>query len=310
MLAFPQVQVGDPLRHEGLTVFPLFAPAGATPDYLLSDEALAAGAVTVAEVNEAGSVPHLVVDNQAEVLVLFLEGEELRGARQNRVLNTSVLVPAKAKLTIPVSCVEQGRWRYFSRYFGSSGHHGSPKLRHVLKRSVTRSAQEGRGHRSDQGGVWQEVGRQMKALGAASPTAAMADTYQQYELRLDEFQQRLKYVEGASGLAVAVGGRVVSVDLFDRPATCRKVWDRLLTGVVMDALEADSGAEQPGVDRVHEVLGHLHAAPWRQTDPVGAGEEYRTDTGDDEHASALVLNGAVVHGSLVVGPGGSVSPGS
>jgi len=45
-------------------------------------------------------------------------------------------------------------------------------------------------------------------------------------------------VEGATGLAVAIGNKVVALDLFDKPATCRKVWNRLLSGLVLDALEA------------------------------------------------------------------------
>ena len=88
MLTLPEVRVGDPLRHEALTVFPLLDPTNGKADYLLSDEALTAGVVTVEEVGPDGSVPTLVVNNQADSLVLFLEGEELRGAKQNRVLNT------------------------------------------------------------------------------------------------------------------------------------------------------------------------------------------------------------------------------
>ena len=206
MPAFPEVQVGDPLRHEAVAVFPLFGPAGGGADYLLADEAMAAGTVTVEEAGEAGSVPALIVDNRADSLVLFLEGEELRGAKQNRVLNTSVLVAAKAKTTIPVSCVEQGRWRYTSRSFGHGGSHSSPKLRHVLKKSVSESALGGQGHGSDQGAVWMEVSRQMGSLGAESATGAMSDTYEAYRGRLAEFAGRLQYAEGATGLAVAVGG--------------------------------------------------------------------------------------------------------
>ena len=38
---------------------------------------------------------------------------------------------------------------------------------------------------------------------------------------------------------------------------------------------------------------------WEQTDYLGEGEEYRAELGGGDHASALVLNGAVVHGSVV-----------
>ncbi len=299
MLAFPEIQIGSPLCHQSLTVFPLFAPASDKVPYLLSEPALTSGQVTVEEVNEAGSVPTLVVNNQADSLVLFLEGEELRGAKQNRVLNTSVLVAAKTRTTIPVSCVEQGRWRHVSRAFASGGSHASYKLRHVLKKSVSESAMSGLGHGSDQGEVWTEVSRQMKSLGSSSHTGAMSDTYDAHRPRLAEFQDRLKYVEGATGLAVAVGKRIVSVDLFDKPSTCRQVWNRLLTGVILDALEEASKEEPAETVGVSESLSLFRNAPWQQTKAAGAGEEYRFDSADDKHATALAFGETMVHGSLI-----------
>ena len=180
---FPQVRVGQPVRYQALSVFPLFDGSMTPVEYTLSDEGIGSGAVTVEEVSEAGSVPDLLVDNKGDVPVLFLEGEELVGAKQNRVLNTSVLIAAHSKTKIPVSCVEQGRWGYRSRKFGSSGSHSSSKLRYFLKESVTRSVLAKRGHRSDQGKVWEEVARQQSALGTSSGTSAMADTFRAYEGR-------------------------------------------------------------------------------------------------------------------------------
>jgi len=299
MLMFPAVHVGDPLSHASISIFPLAAEFKSNVNYVLSDEALAAGTVTVEEIGEAGSVPDLVVNNQASCLVLFLEGEELRGAKQNRVLNTSVLVAAQSKVKIPVSCVEQGRWRYSSRQFASGGSHCSSKLRHILKKSVFKSAKEGQGHRSDQGEVWSEVSRQMASLGSKSATGAMADTYEAHKDRLAEFQDRLKYVDGATGLAVAVGKKVVSVDLFDKPSTCRKVWDRLLTGVIMDALEAGPAEERVEKADTEALLMSLRDTSWEQTKAVGVGDEYRYGS-EDKHASVLVYDGAVVHGSLIM----------
>ncbi|MCY2995519.1 MAG: hypothetical protein NTY19_47800 [Planctomycetota bacterium] len=136
-------------------------------------------------------------------------------------MNTSVLIAAHSKIKIPVSCVEQGRWRYRSRLFGSSGSHSSSKLRYFLKMSVSKSVKAKRGHRSDQGKVWEEVARQQEALGTSSPSSAMADAFQAYEGRIAEFRQKLGYVDGASGLAVAVGKKIVAVDLFDKVTSSR-----------------------------------------------------------------------------------------
>jgi hypothetical protein len=300
MSTLPLVRVGDPIRHESLAVFPLFSPVDARVDYLLSDEAISAGSVAVEEVSEGGSVPNLLVTNHGDSRVLFLEGEELRGAKQNRVLNTSVLVAAHSKTSIPVSCVEQGRWRYRSKHFVSSDSHSSSKLRHILKKSSYRSMKSGHGYTSDQSAVWSEVSRQMTSLDAMSPTTAMSDTFLTNSARLDEFRERLKYVEGATGLAVAVGQKVVALDLFDKPVTCGRVWDRLLSGVVMDALEespADRLAEKADVE---QLISGLNARAWEPAPAVGEGREFRLDPDPATHASALMFENSMLHGSVVV----------
>ena len=299
-VGFPHVRVGEPLRYQALSVFPLFDGSMTPVEYALSDEGIGSGAVTVQEVSEAGSVPDLLVENKGDVRVLFIEGEELVGAKQNRILNTSVLIAAHSKTKIPVSCVEQGRWRYRSRLFGSSGSHSSSKLRYFLKMSVSKSVTANRGHRSDQGAVWQEVARQQSALGASSPSGAMSDTFQAYEGKMTEFKEKMGYVDGASGMAVAVGKKIVAVDLFDKVTTCRKVWDRLLTGYVLDALEAEVERGQAEAADVERLLGTANTLPWRQAESVGEGEEYRANQGEDVHASALTLQDAPVHVSVVV----------
>jgi len=298
-VAFPEVRVGEPICCDGLAVFPLFAEPSGGVDYALSDEAISEGSVIVEEVSESGSVPDLSVENKGDIRVLFLEGEELIGAKQNRILNTSVLVAARTKTNIPVSCVEQGRWGYRSRSFGSSGSHSPSKLRYALKASVSRSLKQQRGHRSDQGEVWEEVERQQSSLGAFSGTSAMSDTFIAHRQRVEDAQEKLQYVEGAIGAAVAVGGKVVSCDLFDKPATCQKVWKRLLSGAVLDALEAVAEEKQAEAADVERVLRGLNDLPWESADSVGEGEEYRASSEGGDHASALVFEGALVHGSVV-----------
>jgi hypothetical protein len=267
---------------------------------LLAEEAVAAGTLTVDEISESGSVPTLQVTNSGDQRVLFLEGEELRGAKQNRVLNTSVLIGAKTKATIPVSCVEQGRWRFRARHFSTSDTSSSSKLRLFLKKSVLASLREGKGHQSDQMSVWGEVQRQMSALGASSETHAMSDTYESHRGRLEEFRAQLAYVEGATGLAVAVGPNVLALDVFDKPSTCRKVWDRLLSGFVMDALEARQVENTAGPAEVDTLLERIEKAHWQESPAVGEGREFRADFEPETHASALTFSASVLHGSAVM----------
>lgn len=294
----PEIRIGTPISHGSLTVFPLFCEDHSSIDYLLSDEAMEAGSVTVGEVTDQGSVPELVVENKGDRPALFVEGEQLVGAKQNRILNTTLLVAAHAKLKIPVSCVEAGRWKRSSAFFSSSKT-GSPyRLRHGLKSSVSRSLKEKLGHRSDQNKVWDDVQKQQSALGVASDTKAMSDTYDKYEEHLAQAQQEMKYVSGACGLAVAIGSQVVTADLFDKPATCQKLWDKLLSGMVLDALMEGEAQSPPDSSQVEQLVKEARNAAWMQTEAVGEGQEYRAEF-NGKVGSALVLEGSLVHGSLV-----------
>ncbi len=62
--------------------------------------------MTVSEVSEGGSVPELKVTNLTGKHVLILDGEAVAGAKQNRVLNTTILIGAGTSLVIPVSCTD------------------------------------------------------------------------------------------------------------------------------------------------------------------------------------------------------------
>src|SRR5262249_50254705 len=235
----------------------------------------------------------------ADHRVLFLEGEQLLGAKQNRILNLTVLVPARSRVTIPVSCVEAGRWTRTSAFFSASRTVAPHHLRHTLKSSVTRSLKERRGHLSDQREVWEDVRRQQAALGVSSGTAALFDTYATYRNHIVAAKQALPYVPGASGLAVGIGPGIISVDLFDKPRTCRKVWNRLLRGSVLEALmEQGQVGCMPDAAQVLELVGEVRNAKWSQTAPVGEGEEFRTEL-DGKVASALLLDDALVHASVV-----------
>ena len=336
MFTMPELRVGDPARHEALTVYPLFSLArpDPSPRYHLSAEALSGGAAVVEEVSDGGSVPHLSVTVADAVPVLFLEGEELAGAKQNRVLNTSVLVPGSSKTMLPVSCVERGRWRYASKTFDSSGKHSSSKLRKVLKASVGRSARGqgarlgpvrrlGRGRPADGlarlGVADGRDGRHLRRLPAAvgrvprqaglgladktSRDRKGANLSPSYPLPYGRGSStvtvlsRCPYQEEAVGLVAALGGRVVALDVFDAPSTCEKVWARLLTGLVMDAVEEAAAQQSPNVK---DALDAFRCGPWAAVPAAGAGEEYRSDlAGGAWHASALSLDGRLLHGSLV-----------
>ena len=107
------LKVGRKQTYKNLTIFPLLSTYRIAVDYLTLDEALGASLLEVTEVDTEGSVPELRVENKYAGMVLIMDGEELVGAKQNRIVNTTILIPPKSTTVIPVSCVEQGRVRGF-----------------------------------------------------------------------------------------------------------------------------------------------------------------------------------------------------
>jgi hypothetical protein len=206
--ALQSLEIRGPVSHGLLHIFPLQSDTHAEQDISLLEGALQAGTLRIEELHEAGSVPELRVVNEGSLRVLILEGDKLIGARQNRVMNSSVLVAAGSDLTLPVSCIERGRWSYRSRAFSPGT--GSPHLalRHLKARSVHDSLRRGRGHRNYQGAVWREVHRKARLHAAASPTHALQDSRSCLSERLDAFEKFARDLpEGTSGVVVAIGER-------------------------------------------------------------------------------------------------------
>jgi hypothetical protein len=97
------VKLGGKQTHLNLTLFPLLASDAGEPDYLILEGALAQGVVEITEVNQGGSVPDLKLINKSTSKLLVVDGEELIGAKKNRIVNASFLIAGQTEITIPVS---------------------------------------------------------------------------------------------------------------------------------------------------------------------------------------------------------------
>jgi hypothetical protein len=111
------VQFGESQTFKNIAIVPLIAPGDGTFQYRALGEALAAGDLGITETSANGSVRELLVVNRGNKPVLLMDVEELAGAKQNRVLNTSIVLKEASETKIPVSCRERGRWSYASKGF-------------------------------------------------------------------------------------------------------------------------------------------------------------------------------------------------
>ena len=168
------VEIGPITSHRNISIAPLSLPRKPQTMYTGWQDAYFSGSIGVREVDATGAVEELFVTNQAATNVLLLDGEELCGLNQNRVLATTVLMPAKASLNIPVSCSEAGRWSPLGRGTMAADALMARSSRVEKMKATVRNAEatgpRARRYQVDQEQVWTNIRDLQTQLGVTSPT--------------------------------------------------------------------------------------------------------------------------------------------
>ncbi|MCI0436053.1 MAG: hypothetical protein L0271_20790 [Gemmatimonadetes bacterium] len=294
------IRLGPPIRYANLTILPLFTARDIELPYLLLGDAIASGALRITEVG-SGSVPRLLAKNAADADVLILDGEQLIGARQNRMTNRSILLPAGSETEIPVSCMEQGRWRFESDAFGAAPQHSPAKVRRKA-REVEASALAVGMMPSEgvlataQGAIWDEIGEVSMALRSGSPTGALDAAYHAAGPDLEERVRRFPRVEGQVGLTGLVSDRPIGLDIIGGRALYARLHERLLRGYVLDALEAQSRGEAGVPNSPADAGTGIPVAATRFAESVRDAE--RTHAPSVGRGRYAVVTGDVIGGEL------------
>jgi len=289
-----QLSNGSPQQYEHLTIFPFLDPMAREPFYLTLEEALTQGVARITEVSKGGNVQELLFINAGDRPVLLLDGEELLGAKQNRVLNLTILALAHSDLTIPVSCVEQGRWHETSATFAPSPHWHHHTGRRDRVETVSAAMESGHGALADQERVWQHIGHMAEHLHVNSPTHAMADVFEQLGPRLDAYVHAFTAISGQTGALFALGGRMAGLEVVYSQATFAQILPKLVRSYALDAIQCgETSPASPSQDDAAAFLQQVVHAKEERFPGIGSGESVRL------HDRTLVGAGLVVEEALL-----------
>ncbi len=285
-------QVGKPIEHGHLTIFPVTAESQVEGvKYLTLDEGLESGTVKVGEMGtlaprmmrtpsppqEAARVNELALVNNSDRPLLLVAGEVVSGGKQDRVVARDRIVPAhSAPVPLGVFCVEPGRWRGLSMEFASAKLMAHPQLR---KEAMVAQ---------DQSKVWEEVATSRAAMaevveapasgavrsgaaagtgvigGVSSSSYATTAKASPVEKRVAQdsaaFLPRLP--EDALGMVVAVNGRIVWADVFSSRALFGRYRSKLLQSYVVESYRTTGTMEKPA--SVEEARMFLRSLGGRQ----------------------------------------------
>jgi hypothetical protein len=289
-----RLEVGPPTTFANLTLYPLIGGGEHAPDYATLDEAIQQGWVEVREVSASGSVPELTVANKGDRAVFMMDGEELIGAKQNRVLNLTILAPAGKTIVVPVSCVEQGRWASRSVGMATSPDTLYSKARLEQVAAVSKSYSRSGRPISDQGAIWEEIASKAMDLSVNSPTGAMRDIYEQHRRRVGDYARAFEAVDGQCGAMFAIGDRLVGFELFEHPDVLRKMLRKIVRSYALDAIQARESDSTPTTKAAEAFLAEVADGRIESFPAVGLGEDARI-SGRRVTGAALVADDRVVH---------------
>jgi hypothetical protein len=246
--------------------------------------------------------------------ILILDGEQLIGAKQNRMTNRSMILPPNSITEIPVSCMEQGRWHFVGDEFSPAPQNAPSKVRRKARETEARASYDaearGPGARSSHrdlaqahGAVWDEIRKFESSLGRHSDTGALDSVYDSHRDGLKRWVRAFPLLPGQIGLVAFQGESPLGMDAVGSPALYGKVHDRILSGYVLDAMEGRSspvpnGGEVRREDRPRPRIKRASTlfAQGFIEDMKTAGRVPSESVGSGEYR---ILRGNVVGGELV-----------
>jgi len=289
-----QISLDEPQVFRNLVLFPLIAEEKIEPRYQLLDDTLAKGSARITEVSESGSVPELKFTNDGDRPVLLLDGEELVGAKQNRILNLTVLAPARKTIVIPVSCVEAGRWHAESSEFTSAGRAHFAAGRAQKAAHVSASLRTSGTRHSNQGEVWANISEKSERMESYSDSSAAAAMYETHQARLDDYLGAFSAIENQAGALFCINGDVVGFDLFDSADTLASLLPKLVQSYALDAIDAGDREIQAEKKSAEKLIEDAANATVERFPAVGEGDDLRL-LGDHLSGGALLVDEQIIH---------------
>ncbi len=266
--------------------------------YCTADAAIRGGMIEVRELNDMGSVNTILVLNSSPRYVFLMDGDILAGAKQNRLVNASMLLAPRSKTAVPVSCVEHGRWHTISPRFAGTDYAAPTSLRASKASQVRANLQSKMGFQADQAKIWGRVADYQRMHGVASGTSNISDVFDEKGSRLNHLIERFTADPQANGLAIFFGSDLACVDVFNRVDVFREYFPKILRGAAFEA----SAMRQPRKTlgqaeaeyRTLDLLDSFDLLPRDEQPSIGVGMDRRFEN-HDVTGFELVFESHLIH---------------
>ena len=281
---FNSVSFLDKVRIGRLNFYPIKFDLKDIPQNIKSlDELFDLNLVKVNELTDEGVVSRVEVHNESEFNLLILDGEAIKGAKQNRIAEKSVIIPPFSSETIPVNCVEKNRWNYEeSAEFSKSDFVLNPKIRET-KANLMKNNLEA----SIQSEVWSQIDNLSEKLDSRSYTNDLGEILEKSRFSADfDYFDKLSDKE-FNGYIVQGAGRSF-VEVFFSEKTCKSNVKKSLNGWLADVDEdvyEDINTNQPLYNFLETI--------WDKENSIGVEDNYSSD--EKHNGRSVFFENKLIH---------------
>ena len=221
----PDIELLTPQTHENVAIIPLKTAPNYNLDLLTLKKGFELGLVEVKEC-ENSTVNTLIVKNKAVTPLILIDGEEVIGGKQNRILNSTVVISPKSESKIPVNCTERGRWQYKSE-FKSSMHLADAETRRMKTRAIHKNLPV-------QSEVWASIDRLESFNHCRSPTSAMSESYENKKVNLNKALKSFEIIDGQTGVLIIINGEIQGFELFLNHEIYKEFHDKIIKSYLIN----------------------------------------------------------------------------
>ena len=248
--------VSEPVEKNNITAFFLSSIEKNNNKYLSLSEAIDKNQVQISEVNKKGLLTKLSVSNKSSDNIIILNGELIIGTqiRQDRIVDSTVLIPGYATVLINTFCGEQYRW--------------SPRLSNKISTSESLYFSSGRANNaadintklSKQCRIWSEISEKISDFNVKSFTNSVDQIYKKKKVNVEEIVNFFKIPSEAVGVVLGINNQLVNIDIFSNNCMLQIYLPKIIRSIALDSFKKISKRSYLKKKDVHRFLRQIHQA--------------------------------------------------
>ncbi|WP_400243003.1 ARPP-1 family domain-containing protein [Methanobrevibacter smithii] len=248
-------------NYENMTVVPILSDTNTPFDILDLKEGLKMGLVKIEECDNS-NIEQVKLKNNSISPLILLDGEEIAGSLQNRIISQTMIIAPKSEIKIPVNCSEKGRNTYKSEFHYSN----------YMANSNTRRKKVYNKNKLRQNVVWSSIDDLEKDKNTCSKTNALRDSYEKNKYDIDSYLKHFKMENNQIGVICIVENKV-GLEIFNNHSLYEKYNEMLLRSYIIDS----SNKEKINISNkeLENILDSINDDSFIKKEAVGLGKYYK-----------------------------------